>query len=307
LLQGGVNIKRLSSYIKLGKDEIKKRADELFGRLSKCDICPKNCMVNRLKNSTGSCKSNDKVMVSSFNLHFGEESVISGYRGSGAIFFTNCPLTCKFCLNYRASQLGEGKTISIKDLSEMMLILQNKGAHNINLITPTHYLPHILLALTLAIPKGLNIPIVYNTSGYEKVEILKFLDGIVDIYLPDFKYADNNIACLLSSTPDYPEIAKWAIKEMFRQVGNLKVNNGLVESGLIIRHLVLPNYIDNSKKVLSVIKETIGTSVTISLMSQYFPSFRVVNDEKLGRRITNDEFQEVINYAKKLGFCSLIT
>ena len=189
----------------------------------------------------------------------------------------------------------------------MMLILQNRGAHNINLITPTHYLPHILLALSLAIRKGLNIPLVYNTSGYEKVEIIKLLDGIVDIYLPDFKYADNNLANLLSSTPDYPDVAKLAIKEMFRQVGDLKVNNGIAESGLIIRHLVLPNYTDNSKKVLTIIKEAIGTSVSISLMSQYFPSFRTINDEKLGRRITNDEFQEAINHAEKLGFRSLIT
>lgn len=246
-------------------------------------------------------------MVSSFNLHFGEESVISGHRGSGAIFFTNCPLMCKFCSNYRVSQLGEGNIVSIKELSEIMLILQKRGAHNINLITPTHYLPHILLALSLAIQKDFRIPIVYNTSGYEKVEILKFLDGIVDIYLPDFKYADNNLAHLLSSTPDYLEIAKLAIKEMFRQVGDLKVNNGIAESGLIIRHLVLPNYTDNSKKVLEVIKEEIGISVTISLMSQYFPSFKIVNDEKLGRRITKAEYQEVINYAEKLGFYGLIT
>lgn len=214
---------------------------------------------------------------------------------------------CKFCSNYRVSQLGEGNIVSIKELSEIMLILQKRGAHNINLITPTHYLPHILLALSLAIQKDFRIPIVYNTSGYEKVEILKFLDGIVDIYLPDFKYADNNLAHLLSSTPDYLEIAKLAIKEMFRQVSDLKVNNGIAESGLIIRHLVLPNYTDNSKKVLEVIKEEIGTSVTISLMSQYFPSFKIVNDEKLGRRITKAEYQEVINYAEKLGFYGLIT
>jgi len=214
---------------------------------------------------------------------------------------------CKFCSNYRVSQLGEGNIVSIKELSEIMLILQKRGAHNINLITPTHYLPHILLALSLAIQKDFRIPIVYNTSGYEKVEILKFLDGIVDIYLPDFKYADNNLAHLLSSTPDYLEIAKLAIKEMFRQVGDLKVNNGIAESGLIIRHLVLPNYTDNSKKVLEVIKEEIGISVTISLMSQYFPSFKIVNDEKLGRRITKAEYQEVINYAEKLGFYGLIT
>ena len=290
------------SYLSLGKEEIARRGEGLFNRLSKCDLCPKNCFVNRLKDSVGTCKANDKVMVSSFNLHFGEESVISGYRGSGTIFFTNCPLNCKFCLNYRISQLGEGKTVSIKELSEMMIVLERKGAHNINLITPTHYLPHILKALALAIQKGLDIPIVYNTSGYEKVEILKFLDGIVDVYLPDFKYADNNLAHLLSSTPDYSEVTKSAIKEMFRQVGNLKVNNGVAESGLIIRHLILPNYIDNSKKVLEVIKEAIGTSVPISLMSQYFPAFKVIHDDKLGRTTTKEEYQEVVNYMHKLGF-----
>ena len=289
-------------YISLGKEEVERRGKALFNRLSKCDICPKNCMVNRLKNLTGSCRANGKVMVSSFNLHFGEESVISGRRGSGTIFFTNCTLKCKFCLNYRVSQLGEGKMVSIKNLSGMMLILQSRGAHNINLITPTHYLPHILLALSLSIQDGLNIPIVYNTSGYEKVEILKSLDGIVDIYLPDFKYADNNLAHLLSSTPDYPEVVKSTIKEMFRQVGNLKVNNGIAESGLIIRHLVLPNYINNSKKVLTMIKEAIGGSVSISLMSQYFPAFEVVDNDKLGGRITKEEYQKVVKYMCKLGF-----
>jgi len=290
------------SYISLGKEEIERRGKTLFNRLSQCDICPKNCLVNRLKNITGSCRTNGKVMVSSFNLHFGEESVISGCGGSGTIFFANCPLKCKFCLNYRVSQLGEGEIVSIEDLSRMMLILQSRGAHNINLITPTHYLPHILLALSFSIQNGLNIPIVYNTSGYEKVEILKFLDGIVDIYLPDFKYADNNLAHLLSSTPDYPEVVKSAIKEMFRQVGDLKVNNGVAESGLIIRHLVLPNYIDNSKKVLAMIKETIGEFVSVSLMSQYFPAFEVIDNEKLGGRITKEDYQKVVKYMCKLGF-----
>lgn len=291
------------SYLSLGKEEIERRGKELFNRLSKCDLCPKNCFVNRLKSSVGICKANDKVMVSSFNLHFGEESVISGHRGSGAIFFTNCPLKCKFCLSYRVSQLGEGETVSIEDLSEMMVILQKRGAHNINLITPTHYLPHILQALVLAMQKGLDIQIVYNTSGYEKVEILKFLDGIVDIYLPDFKYADNNLARLLSLTPDYSETAKSAIKEMFRQVGSLKITKeGVAERGLIIRHLILPNHLDNSEKVLLMIKKALGTKVTISLMAQYFPAFKVIHDDKLGKTITKEEYQEVVKYMHKLGF-----
>lgn len=302
-----MNIKKYPSYIDLGGNEIKRRGEELFIRLSRCDICPKNCFANRLKGFTGICQANDKIIVSSFNLHFGEEFPISGQKGSGTIFFTNCSLKCKFCLNYQVSQLGEGEIITIKELAKMMLILQKRGAHNINLVTPTHYLPFILLSLSIAVKDGLNIPIVYNTSGYEKVEILKYLDGIVDIYLPDVKYFDNDLSNFLSLAPDYSEIVKQAIIEMFRQVGPLKkTKEGIAKKGLIIRHLILPNHLDNSKKVLKMIKETLGTSVSISLMSQYIPAFKMVNNNELGRRITENEYQEVIKYAKELGFYKII-
>lgn len=295
------------SYISIGEKEIKRRGEELFNRLSRCDICPKNCFVNRLGGSTGVCKADDKIIVSSYNLHFGEELPISGWRGSGAIFFTNCSLKCKFCLNYRVSQLSEGEAVTIKELTKMMVILQRRGAHNINLVTPTHYLPFILLALSTAIKNGLKIPIVYNISGYERVEILKYLDGIVDIYLPDVKYYDNKLSEFLSLTPDYPKIVKPAIIEMFRQVGPLKTTKeGIAERGLIIRHLILPNHLANSKKVLLMIKKTIGTKVTISLMDQYFPAFKMIGDAEFGRRITKEEYKEVRNYMREIGFTGKI-
>lgn len=291
------------SYLSLGREEVKKRGEELFNRLSQCDICPRNCKVDRLKGCKGFCRGGDKVMVSSFHLHFGEEPQISGWRGSGTIFFTNCSLRCKFCQNYQVSQLGEGETVSIENLAEMMLILQRRGAHNINLVTPTHYLPHILLSLSEAIKEGLNIPIVYNTSGYEKTEILKRLDGIVDIYLPDAKYCDEDLSEFLSLAPDYPKIIRPVIKEMLAQVGYLKTTkDGVAKRGLIIRHLILPNCTDNSKKVLKMIKEEVGTKVTISLLTQYFPSFKTVNDEKFGRRINNEEYLAVKKYMEEIGF-----
>lgn len=291
------------SYLSLGFKEVKRRGEELFERMGSCDICPRNCFVDRLSGRRGICRSDDKLMVSSFNLHFGEEPPISGWRGSGTIFFTNCPLRCKFCQNYPISQLGNGKVTSIEELSDMMIHLQKRGAHNINLVTPTHYLPNILLALSMAIKKGLKIPIVYNTSGYEKVEILKILDGIVDIYLPDAKYMDKNLAKRLSLVGDYPEINRSALKEMARQVGELKLDeDGVAIKGIIIRHLVLPNNIENSLSVLKMIKEEIGDWVSISLMSQYFPTFRALNDPIINRKIRRDEYEEVVRYMKSLGF-----
>lgn len=291
------------SYLSLGPEEVRMRGEELFERLRSCDICPRNCFIDRLSGKRGVCRSDQRLIVSSYNLHFGEEPPISGWRGSGTIFFTNCPMRCKFCQNYPISQLGNGRVYKIEELSDMMLYLQKRGAHNINLVTPTHYLPHILLALSMAMERGLKIPIVYNTSGYEKVEILKFLDRIVDIYLPDAKYSDKNLAKRLSLVEDYPEVNKLALKEMAGQVGKLELSKeGIALKGLIIRHLVLPNNVENSIKVLEMIKEEIGTWVTISLMSQYFPTFRALSDSMINRKITNSEYERVARYIKKLGF-----
>ncbi len=292
-----------ASYLYLSKKEIRKRGFELFTRLSHCDICPRECRVNRILGKRGYCGSDYKLKISTYSLHFGEEKPISGLNGSGTIFFTNCSLRCKFCQNYTISQHGEGEEYEIEDLAKIMIHLQNLGAHNINLVTPTHYSPHILLAISIAKEMGLKIPILYNTSGYEKVEILKFLEGIIDIYLPDAKYGDKNIAKKYSEAENYPEINIKAIKEMVRQVGFMKLNkNGIVERGVIVRHLILPNNVENSKLVLESLNENIGKDLTISLMTQYYPCFKTLGDKELGRRITREEFVEVLKYFRELGF-----
>lgn len=292
-----------ASYLSLSSKEIKKRGFELFTRLAHCDLCPRECRINRILGKRGFCGSDYKLKISTYSLHFGEERPISGIKGSGTIFFTNCSLRCKFCQNYTISQLGEGDEYEIEDLAKMMIYLQNLGAHNINLVTPTHYSPHILLAIAIAKEMGLKIPILYNTSGYEKVEILKFLEGVVDIYLPDAKYGDRELAKKYSDAENYPEINIKAIKEMVRQVGFMELNkNGIVERGVIVRHLILPNNVENSKIVLRSLKENIGKDLTISLMTQYYPCFKTLGDKELGRRISREEFIEVLKYFRELGF-----
>jgi len=291
------------SYLNLGFKEIRRRGLELFNKLSNCDICPRECGVNRIMGQKGVCESDYKLFISSYHLHFGEEKPISGFNGSGTIFFTNCSLRCIFCQNYEISNLGEGYEIEIEGLAKIMLHLQNLSAHNINLVTPTHYLPQIILALSIAIENGLKIPIVYNTSGYEKVEILKYLDGIVDIYLPDAKYMDNELSLKLSKAKDYLRVNEKALIEMKRQVKNYEFDEkGIILRGVIVRHLILPNNIENSKKVLEMLYKNFGKDILISLMTQYHPCFKAVHDPEIGRRITKSEFNEVYNYFKNLGF-----
>lgn len=291
------------SYLSLGSKEIKKRGLELYNRLSNCDICPRECKVNRIMGQKGVCGSDYKLYISSYHLHFGEEKIISGYSGSGTIFFTNCSLKCIFCQNYEISHLGEGYEIEIEQLAKIMLHLQNLKAHNINLVTPTHYLPQILLSLSIAIQYGLKIPLVYNTSGYEKVEILKYFDGVVDIYLPDSKYMNSEISLKYSNAKDYPEINRLALIEMKRQVKNYEFDNkGVILRGVVIRHLILPNNIENSKKVLKMLYDNFGQDILISLMTQYYPCFKAVGDTQIGRRINKEEFKEVFNYFRALGF-----
>ncbi|MGB9750362.1 MAG: radical SAM protein [Caldisericia bacterium] len=291
------------SYLNIGFKEIKRRGLELFNKLSNCDICPRECKVNRIMGQKGICESDYRLFISSYHLHFGEEKPISGFNGSGTIFFTNCSLRCIFCQNYEISNLGEGYEIDIEGLSKIMLYLQNLSAHNINLVTPTHYLPQILLSLSIAVENGLKIPIVYNTSGYEKVEILKYLDGIVDIYLPDAKYMDSEISLKLSKAKDYPEINEKALIEMKRQVKNYEFDEkGIILRGVIVRHLILPNNIENSKKVLEMLYKNFKEDILISLMTQYHPCFKAIHDPEIGRRITKIEFDVVYNYFKKLGF-----
>ncbi len=282
------------------KEELKRRVISAYKVLQNCTLCPRKCRVNRLKNKLGICATGSKPKVSSFGLHFGEERVLVGRNGSGTVFFTGCSLKCVYCQNYTISQLHEGEEVSISGLAKIFLYLQKQGALNLNLVTPTHVVPMILAALYL-IYDDFKIPIVYNTSGYESLETLKLLEGIVDIYMPDFKYGDNEMALKYSKCGDYFDVAKEATKEMQRQVGDLVVINGIARKGLLIRHLILPNGIAGSKKALQYIKEEVSPNAFVNIMDQYYPTYRTYEYKELSRGITYKEYEEVVQYAKELG------
>ena len=268
--------------------------------LEKCTICPHECKVNRKIGQIGRCKSKDTVKVALYSTHNFEEPCISGKKGSGTVFFSNCNLNCVFCQNYEISQQGKGKEISIEELANIFLIQQEKGVENINLVTPTSYVPQIIEAIKIAKNKGLKLPIVYNTNGYEKVETLKMLEGYIDIYLPDFKYSDNLLAKRLSKVDNYFEITTKALKEMHRQAGKAKFNaSGVMQKGMIIRHLVLPNHILNSKRVLKWINDNMN-DVYVSVMAQYFPTYRAKEIEEINRKLTKKEYEEIENYLYRL-------
>ena len=264
--------------------------------LEKCTICPHKCGINRNKN-IGRCKSGKEVKIALYSIHKFEEPCISGENGSGTIFFSNCNMNCIYCQNYEISQLGKGKEISIEKLAEIMLKQQEKGVENINLVTPTSYALHIIEAIKIAKQKGLKIPIVYNTNGYENVETLKLLEGLVDIYLPDLKYFDNELGKKYSKVDNYFEIATEAIKEMYRQVGQSVLDEkGVMKKGLMIRHLILPNNIENSKQILKWIKENFDNNVYVSIMAQYFPTYKAKKTSDLNRKLTQKEYEEVEQY-----------
>lgn len=269
--------------------------------LSSCTLCPHMCKVNRNNGKIGRCKSTGNVKIALASLHHFEEPCISGENGSGTVFFSNCNLSCVFCQNYKISQLGLGHEISIDELANIFLEQQRNNAENINLVTPTMYVPQIIEAIKIVKSNGLKIPIIYNSNGYENVETIRLLKGYIDVYLPDLKYFDNDLAKKYSGINNYFENASKAILEMYFQVG-LPVfdENRLIKKGLIIRHLVLPNHIDNSKKVLSWIKETLPQDVYVSLMAQYFPTYKAKSIEDLNRKLSKEEFAEIKNYLGKL-------
>lgn len=261
--------------------------------LKNCQLCPRLCGVNRLKGERGVCRIGKIAGVASANLHHGEEPPISGTRGSGTIFFVGCNLRCHFCQNYPLSQMGHGQPASPQALAEKMLHLQKRGAHNINLVTPSHVVPQFLAGLAIAAKRGLTLPIVYNSSGYEGMEALALLDGVVDIYMPDIKYATRDAAARCSDAPDYWERVRPAIREMYRQVGALVVDDeGIGVRGMLIRHLVLPGLLDSPDKVFEFVATELSRDVPVNLMSQYFPADRAVGDPLLGRKITKEEFAE---------------
>jgi len=293
------------SYLNLSKKELNLRVEKLFKILENCEVCPRKCHVNRLKNEKGTCQLGKLPMISAFHPHFGEESPLVGKSGSGTIFFTSCNLSCVYCQNYEISQLRIGEEVSFKRVADMMLSLQKRGCHNINLVTPTPQAPQIIKALSLAIKKGLRSPLVYNTSSYDSVRVLKLLDGIVDIYMPDARYSDNKIALKYSNVPNYFETMKAAIKEMHRQVGDLINKEGIAVRGLLVRHLVLPNGLAGSEKVFEFLANEISPDTFLNIMDQYFPAFKVSQYSELSRRITDEEYREAVRLAKKVGLTRL--
>jgi putative pyruvate formate lyase activating enzyme len=267
-------------------------ADTAYRLLEACAICPRKCGINRLKGETGFCKTGIQAEVYSYLAHHGEEPPISGAKGSGTIFFTHCNMACVYCQNYEFSQKNkQGGGISDPELAKIMLELQGRGCHNINLVSPTHVMPQILKALKIAIEKGLNIPLVYNTGGYESPDIIKLLDGIVDVYLPDMRYSDSDMARKFSGAPDYPAYNQAAVKEMHRQAGLAKINDkGIVEKGLIVRHLVLPADISGTEHIMKFLAQEISVHTYISLMSQYTPYYKAGDHLELNRRLTMQEY-----------------
>lgn len=278
---------------------IKNAISKLLNQMSNCQLCPRDCNINRTNGEKGFCNLSNKVRIYKYKLHKGEEPPISGNNGSGIIFFSGCTMKCAFCQNYPFSQKYNGFEISETSLSKIMLQLQDQGAHNINLVTASHFIPEILKGLKLAIENGLNLPIVYNSNGYEKIEILQLLDGIVDIYLPDMKYSIDSFAKKYSKTKNYFKINKNAIQEMFRQVGHLQFDeSGIATKGLLIRHLVLPNDLSGTEEIFKFISDKIGKETYISLMTQYLPIWDANTYPELDRKINFRELDEVSTLAE---------
>ena len=268
--------------------------------LNKCNLCPHMCLVDRENKKRGFCKSGENVKIALSSKFFYEEPCISGTKGSGAVFFSNCNLRCVYCQNYKISKEGKGKEISIEELADIFIKQQEKDVENINLVTPTSYVPQILEAIKIARNDGLKLPIVYNTNGYEKVETLKMMEGYIDIYLPDFKYSDNELAKRLSKVDNYFEIVTEALKEMYRQTGKSIFNDdGIMQKGMIIRHLVLPNHILNSRRVLKWINENMH-DVYVSVMAQYFPTYKAKDIDDINRKLTKEEYEQIENYLYRL-------
>ncbi len=290
------------SYLDLERDQLEERVGKANSLLSPCILCPRNCKTDRLGEHLGVCKTGSKAAVSSFNPHFGEEGPLVGHGGSGTIFFSNCNLKCIFCQNYEISHLGEGEEIGPGKIASIMLYLQRLGCENINFVSPTHVVPQILSALPKSIDRGLKLPLVYNTGGYDSLETLRLLEGIVDIYMPDTKYADNAISQTLSGVKDYVERNREAVLEMHRQVGDLEISDeGVALRGLLVRHLVLPDGLSGTDEVMRFLAEEVSKDTYINIMDQYRPCYRAEEIPSLRRRITRREYGDAIEMAKRNG------
>ncbi|MFQ3632172.1 radical SAM protein [Roseiflexus sp.] len=280
---------------------LQERAAIAHERLASCTLCPLACRADRLDGEAGLCRIGREAIAASCGPHYGEEDVLRGWRGSGTVFFSGCNLHCVYCQNYDISQSVSGYAADSAQLAELFLDLQREGCHNLNLVTPSHVIAQILEALTIAIPKGFRLPIVYNTSGYDSVAALRLLDGVVDIYMPDVKYSDSAIGQRYSGVPHYWEVVRPALREMHRQVGDLRIERGLAVRGLLIRHLVLPGQLAGSREVLRFIADELSRDSWINLMDQYHPAYRAFDYPELARRITPREYAEVVDYARSLG------
>ena len=297
------------AYLKLHKRGVlRERAEALWAIMGTCALCPRGCGAKRLDGQRGFCRApGTRLVISGHSPHFGEERPLVGRHGSGTIFFSHCNLRCVFCQNWEISHRGRGAARSVEDLAGMMLALQNRGCHNINVVTPTHYLPHIVKALDAAAERGLRIPLVYNTSGWERMEIVKQLDGVVDIYLPDIKYGGKESAAKYSAGADsYPELTKAAVLEMHRQVGVARTPaDGVMRRGLMIRHLVMPNHTEDSEKIMKWIAAHLPLDTYVNIMAQYNPHYQAYDFPEIARRVTRDEYRQVVTRAKELGFTNL--
>jgi len=293
-----------AAYLRLLRSgELKQRVTEAYQRLEACDICPRECGVNRRESTKGAvCRTGEQAVVSSYNPHFGEEAPLVGMRGSGTIFFTWCNLKCQYCQNYEISQLGEGREVEPEQLAAMMLRLQGMACHNINFVSPTHVVPQILAGVLIAAKAGLRVPLVYNTGGYDSLKTLALLDGVFDIYMPDMKYADEPTARRLSKIKDYPAINRAAVAEMHRQAGNLRTDErGVALRGLLVRHLVLPGGLAGTEEVVRFLAEEISRDTYLNIMDQYRPCYKAHEFHELNRRITSDEYAEAVRLAQEAG------
>lgn len=287
--------------------KLAQRIEQAYTFFENCHLCPRRCGVNRRKGEKGFCRAPVNPVIFSYHPHFGEEMSITGKNGSGTIFFSHCNLRCIFCQNWPIAHEGRGREVRDEELAEMMLALQKMGCHNINLVTPTHVMPNILNATRIALKKGLRLPLFYNTSGYERIEILKILDGIVDIYKPDMKYMDSDKAAKYSAgASDYPEVTKKAILEMYRQVGDLKIDEeGIAYRGLLIRHLVMPNRVAGTEKFIKWVAENLSRSSYVNIMAQYRVEYKAYEYPEIARGITVEEFMEAMEWARKYGLTNL--
>ncbi|HBA56075.1 MAG: radical SAM protein [Syntrophorhabdus aromaticivorans] len=278
------------------------KIEELESRLNPCTLCPRQCRVNRAVGESGYCKAPYDLYVSSVSPHFGEESPLVGTNGSGTIFLTHCNLKCSFCQNYDISILGDGSPCSYGRLATLMVELEARGCHNINLVTPTHYVPQIMRSLSVAIDRGLSIPIVYNCGGYESLETIKSLEGIVDIYMPDIKFLDGALSRRFCRAENYPEVVKAVVREMQRQVGDLLIDpSGIAQRGLLIRHLVMPSCGEDTRNVLQFIRDEISHDAFVNIMAQYHPCYKAGEYFEISRRITAQEYREALEFARSIG------